>query len=56
LQVILARHAERVKATRDQINLKLASLRKVKVEIDGKIAANPGNGSHMKKMQEVDDT
>ena len=33
LQVILARHAERVKVTRDQLNLKLTTLRIKKVEI-----------------------
>ena len=50
LQVILARHTERVKATRNWINLKLTSLRKEMVEIKGKLAADPGNCSLRKEM------
>ena len=53
LQVILARHAERVKVTRDLLNLKLTSLRIKKVAIEGKFAANPGNHSLMRNMQKV---
>ena len=55
MQVILARHAERVKAARDRINLKLTSLRKEMIEIKDKLAANPGNPSLRKDMQEVKD-
>jgi len=55
LQVILARHAERVKATKDRLNLKLTSLREEMVEIKGELAADPGNRSLRKEMQEVKD-
>ena len=55
MQVILARHVERVKATRDRINLKLTSLREEMVEIKGKLAANPSNCSLRKGMLEVKD-
>ena len=55
LQVILGRHAERVKTTRDRLNHKLTSLRDEMVEIKGKLAANPGNHSLRKEMQEVKD-
>ena len=41
LQVILARHAERVKVTSDQHNLKLTSLRIKKVDIESKLAVIP---------------
>ena len=51
LQVILARHVKRVKATRYRINLKLTSLKKEMVEIKGKLAADPGNHSLRKEMQ-----
>ena len=40
LQVVLARHAERVKATKDRLNHKLTSLRDKRLEIKGKLAAN----------------
>ena len=55
LPKILARHAERVKATRDQLNLKLTSLREERVDIKGKINADPGNCSLKKGLQEVND-
>jgi hypothetical protein len=55
LQVILARHEDRVKATRDRINLKLISLKEKMVEIEGKLAADPGNHNLRKEMQEVND-
>ena len=48
---ILARHAERVKATKDQLNLKLPDLRTKKVV--GKLATNPGNCSLLRERQEV---
>ncbi len=41
LQVVLARHAEMVKATRDRLNRKLTSLRDKRLEIKGKLAADP---------------
>ena len=50
MQVILARHAERVKATRDWIKLKLTSLREEMVEIKVKLSANPGNRNLRKEM------
>ena len=53
LQVILVRHAERVKATRDGLNRKLTSLRKEMIEIEGKLATDPGSCSLRKEMQEV---
>ena len=55
MQVILARHVERVKETRDRINLKLTSLRKEMIEIEGKLAANLGNHSLRKEKKEVKD-
>ena len=55
LQVLLARHAERVKATRDMLSHKLTSLRDKRLEIKGKLAANPGNCSLRKDMREVKD-
>ena len=45
LPFILARHAERVRATMDRLSLKLTSLRDEKVDIVAEIAANPGNHS-----------
>ena len=55
LQVILARHAKRLKATRDRFNRKLTSLREKRLEIEGKLAANPGNCNLRKEMQEFKD-
>ena len=54
LQVILSRHEheERVKATKDLLNLKLTSLRDKKVAIEGEIATDPRNYSLKKEMQE----
>ena len=43
LQIILARHAKRVKATKDRLNRKLTNLRDERLEIKGKLAANRGN-------------
>jgi len=54
-QVILARHAERVKATKDRLNRKLTSLRDERLEIKGKLAADPGNCNLRKEMREVKD-
>ena len=55
MQVILARHVDRVKATRDRLKCKLTSLRDGRLEIKGKLAANLGNCSLRKEMQEVKD-
>ena len=55
LPFILARHEERIKATMDCLNLKLTSLRDKKVDIAAKIAADPGNRSLKKELQEVND-
>ena len=54
-QVILARHAERVKATQDRLNRKLTSLRDERLEIEGELAADPGNRNLRKEMREVED-
>jgi len=53
LQVILAKHTERVKATRDRLNHKLTSLRVKKVEIESKLSANSGNCTLRREGQEV---
>jgi hypothetical protein len=42
---ILARHAERVKGTKDWLTLKLTSLKDEKGDIANEIAANPNNGA-----------
>ena len=55
LQEIIARHAERVKVTRYQLNLKLTSLRIKKVEIEGKLAADPGNRTLRRERREDND-
>ena len=49
-QVVLARHAEMVKATRDRLNRKLTSLRDKRLDLEGKHATNPGNCSLRKEM------
>ncbi len=53
--IVLARHVERVKATRDRLNRKLTSLRDERLEIEDELVANPGNHSLRKEMQEVRD-
>ena len=55
LQVVLARHAEMVKATRDRLNRNLTSLKEKRLEIDGNLAMGPSNCSLKKLMQEVRD-
>ena len=52
---ILARNAERVKATMDRLNLKLTSLRDERVAIAAKMIANPANHSLKKELREIDD-
>ena len=44
------RHADRVKATMDRLNLQLTSLGDKKVDIVAKIAADPGNHSMKKEL------
>ncbi len=55
LQVILVRHAERVKATREHIQLRLKSLRAEKTAIKAKIISAPTNRSLLKELHKVDD-
>ena len=52
---ILERHAERVKATMDWLNLELTSLRDERVEFVAKMAADPTDRSLKKDLQEIDD-
>ena len=54
LPFILARHAERVKATMDRLNLKLTSLRDERVDIVAEMGANPTNCILKKELQEID--
>ncbi len=54
-QVILARHAERVKATQDRLNCKHTSLRDERLEIEGELAANQGYCNLRKEMREAKD-
>ena len=54
-QVVLAMHAERVKATKDRLNRKLTSLRDERLEIEGEPSADPGNHNLRKEMREVED-
>jgi hypothetical protein len=55
LQAILDRHVERVKATRDRLNLRLMSLKTKKVAIAAELTADQNNRSLLKEMQEIDD-
>ncbi len=55
MQVVLARHAERVTTTKDRLNRKLTSLRDERLEIEGELAADPGNCNLRKEMCEVKD-
>ncbi len=55
LQAILVRHAERVKATRERIELRLKSLRAEKVEIKGEIISAPTDCGLLKELHKVDD-
>jgi hypothetical protein len=54
-QAIQDRHAARVKATREQIELRLKSLRAMKTAIEAKINQAPTNHGLLKELQEVDD-
>jgi hypothetical protein len=51
----LDRHGERVKATKDQITLKLASLRAERAVIDDEIKASPADCKLMTERQEIED-
>ncbi len=53
-QAIRDRHAERVKATREQIELRLKSLRAEKTTIETEIIQAPTNCGLLKELQEVD--
>ncbi len=53
-QAILDRHAARVRATREGIELKLRSLRAEKTAIEAKINNAPTNRGLLKELQEVD--
>ncbi len=55
MQAILNRHAARVRATREQIELKLRSLRAEKMAIEAEIDNAPTNCWLLKKLQDVDD-
>ncbi len=55
MQAILVRHAERVKATRECIELRLKSLRAEKTAIEAKIISATTNCSLLKELHEVDD-
>ncbi len=55
LQVTLARHAKRVKATKDPLNLKLTSLKTEKEAIaPEEIKADSTNCALMKEIREID--
>ncbi len=54
-QAILVRHAERVKATREHIELRLKSLRAEKMAIEAKIISAPTNCGLLKELHKVDD-
>ncbi len=54
-QVILVRHVERVKATRERIQLRLKSLRAEKMAIKAKLISAPTNCGLLKELREVDD-
>ena len=54
-KAILDRHAARVKATREQIELRLKSLRAEKTAIEAKIIQAPADCGLLKELQEIDD-
>ncbi len=55
LQAVFIRHAERVKVTRERIELRLKSLRAEKTAIKAKIISAPTNHGLLKELCEVDD-
>jgi hypothetical protein len=54
-QAILDRHAARVRATKDRIELKLRGLRAKKLAIEAEIQVAPTDCDLLKEMREVDD-
>jgi hypothetical protein len=54
-QAIQNRHAARVKATRERIELRLKSLRVEKAAIEAEIIQTPTDRGLLKEMREVDD-
>jgi hypothetical protein len=54
-QTILVRHAERVKVTRDRIQLRLKSMRADKTAIKAGLISAPTNCGLLKELHEVDD-
>ncbi len=52
-QSILDRHGERIKATKDQITLKVTSLRSEKAVINDEIKASPTDPKLMTEKQEI---
>jgi hypothetical protein len=53
-QAILVRHAERVKATRERIQLRLKSLRAEKTAIKAELISAPTNHGLLKELRKVD--
>ncbi len=54
-QAIRNRHAARVKATRERIELRLKSLRAEKTAIEAEINQAPTDRGLLKELQEIDD-
>jgi hypothetical protein len=52
---VLTRHAARVKATKDRIELKLIGLRTEKSAIEAKLVSAPANQGLLKEKREVND-
>jgi hypothetical protein len=55
LQAILVRHAERVKAIREHIKLRIKSLRAEKTAIEAELISAPTKCGLLKELREVDD-
>jgi hypothetical protein len=55
LQFILARHVERVKATRDWLSLKLTNLRDERGDIGVEMTANPTDRGLKKELRKIND-
>ncbi len=53
--LILARHAERVKATKDRLTLKLTRLKDKRGDIANEINADPNNRALKKELREIED-
>ena len=52
-QAVLTRHAARVKATKDRMDLKLKGLRTEESAIEAKLVSTPANQGLLKEMREV---